>query len=328
MTFIPPAKAWTLLPPTVDDLPSALEMFNLCSLKMVGTADLKYDVILNEWTAPHMNLAEDVRIAVLPDGQVVGAMEVWNSSPYVRSWLWGRVHPAYEGQGIGTDLLHWGEARARENVAKAERDTHITMQLGTYPNPLAEALFGQEGFTHIRYSFTMKRTMTGPPEPPEVPQGIVIRPIRAPEEYEAIHRAETEAFRDHWGYILRPFEASFRDLMHSVSDPTHDPSLWYVAIDGDDVAGLILCKMHLEETAWITIVAVRKPWRKRGLGLALLYHAFGEIYRRGQRTIQLDVDAENLTGALRLYQRAGMDVYRQFALYEKVIREGREIQTR
>jgi ribosomal protein S18 acetylase RimI-like enzyme len=69
---------------------------------------------------------------------------------------------------------------------------------------------------------------------------------------------------------------------------------------------------------------VRRPWRKRGLGLALLNHSFGEFYRRGYRRVGLGVDAQNLTGALRLYEKAGMraDPARRFSVYEKELRLG------
>jgi hypothetical protein len=39
------------------------------------------------------------------------------------------------------------------------------------------------------------------------------------------------------------------------------------------------------------------------------------------------VDAYNLTGALRLYERAGMRMYRKFNTYEKELRAGVELST-
>ena len=76
---------------------------------------------------------------------------------------------------------------------------------------------------------------------------------------------------------------------------------------------------------WVNILGVRRPWRKRGIGVALLEHSFGEFYRRGILKAGLGVDAESLTGALRLYEKAGMHVHLIFDNYEKTIREGREI---
>ena len=56
---------------------------------------------------------------------------------------------------------------------------------------------------------------------------------------------------------------------------------------------------------------MRKPWRRRGLGETLLRAAFRELYLRGRRRVGLGVDAENVTGALRLYERVGMHVMRR-----------------
>jgi ribosomal protein S18 acetylase RimI-like enzyme len=77
----------------------------------------------------------------------------------------------------------------------------------------------------------------------------------------------------------------------------------------------------------VNSLSVRRPWRRRGLGLALLQHAFGEFYRRDTMTVALGVDAQSLTGATRLYERAGMHVDRQYAVYEKELRPGRELCT-
>jgi ribosomal protein S18 acetylase RimI-like enzyme len=66
---------------------------------------------------------------------------------------------------------------------------------------------------------------------------------------------------------------------------------------------------------------VRRPWRQRGLGLALLLHSFNNFYQRGDRAVGLGVDAQSLTGATRLYEKAGMRVTRQHDLYEKIIRD-------
>jgi ribosomal protein S18 acetylase RimI-like enzyme len=72
-------------------------------------------------------------------------------------------------------------------------------------------------------------------------------------------------------------------------------------------------------------LGVRRAWRKRGVGLALLQHSFGEFYKRGTRKVGLGVDAQNLTGALKLYEKAGMHVHTAFDLFEKTVRSGREI---
>ena len=72
---------------------------------------------------------------------------------------------------------------------------------------------------------------------------------------------------------------------------------------------------------------MRRPWRHMGLGMALLLHSFREFYRRGTHKVGLSVDSQNLTGATRLYERAGMHVARQYDTYQKELRPGVELST-
>lgn len=78
---------------------------------------------------------------------------------------------------------------------------------------------------------------------------------------------------------------------------------------------------------WVDQLGVRRPWRRSGLGLALLHHTFGEFYRRGFTRVALGVDASSLTGATRLYERAGMYVARKYLTLEKELRPGVELGT-
>ena len=112
---------------------------------------------------------------------------------------------------------------------------------------------------------------------------------------------------------------------HTIKRESFDPALWFLALDGDEIAGVVLCYAPEEEDiGWVGQLAVRRPWRRRGLGPALLRHAFGEFYQRGRPAVGLGVDAANPSGATRLYERAGMRVVRQFDAYEKELRAGRD----
>jgi ribosomal protein S18 acetylase RimI-like enzyme len=109
-----------------------------------------------------------------------------------------------------------------------------------------------------------------------------------------------------------------------------DPELWFLAMDGDEIAGISLCRKQSWEDdnlGWVSSLAVRRPWRKRGLGLALLQESFNAFWQRGKKGVGLGVDAENLTGALRLYKKAGMKVHRQHNQYEKLLRPGKDLST-
>lgn len=68
---------------------------------------------------------------------------------------------------------------------------------------------------------------------------------------------------------------------------------------------------------------VRRAWRRRGIALALLRHSFAALYQAGKRKVSLEVDAENHTGATRLYEKAGMHVDRRQETFEKELRPGK-----
>jgi len=101
-------------------------------------------------------------------------------------------------------------------------------------------------------------------------------------------------------------------------------------VEGDQIAGMSLCSPKMTEDpdmGWVNVLGVRRPWRRRGLALALLHHTFGEFYRRGKARVGLGVDASSLTGALDLYKKAGMHPVRQYANFEKELRPGVDLST-
>jgi ribosomal protein S18 acetylase RimI-like enzyme len=149
------------------------------------------------------------------------------------------------------------------------------------------------------------------------PAGIELQPFIKDEHGVAVWQADNEAFRDHWGSHDRTYE----EWSHGkFGNPNFDPTLWMIAWDGNEVAGFSQNRLR-KGIGWIGTIAVRRPWRGKGLGIALLRHTFGEFYKRGTTTIGLGVDSANLTGATRLYQRAGMYVAGEFAMYEKELKE-------
>jgi mycothiol synthase len=343
-------EGFNLRPATLDDLEAAVEVFNACSRELIGVEN-KYTVEETglEWREPGFDLQIDTRLAIGPDGRVAAYCEVWNpDEPYVIAYCWGRVLPEFTGLGIGSYLMDWGESRAREAIQKAPPEARVALRaFSLTSDEKAVRLFTRAGLTRVRYFFRMVIGFEDPPPEPEWPAGISVRtlPDWVNESGETINavggssktraavQAIRESFQDHWGYVDRPFEEEYARWVHMMeNDKEFDPSLWFLALDGDDIAGVSYCKPKVDddhEMGLVQTLGVRRPWRKRGLGLALLQHSFCEFYRRGLRKAGLGVDAENLTGALRLYEKAGMrsDPARQFSVYEKELRPGIDLST-
>ena len=174
------------------------------------------------------------------------------------------------------------------------------------------------GYSLVRYFWRMKIKLQTAPSAINLPAGIELRPFIKDENGVVVWKADNEAFHDHW----ERHDRTFQEWSHAkFGNPNFDPTLWMIAWDGNEVAGFSQNRFR-KGIGWIGTIAVRRPWRGKGLGIALMRHTFGEFYRRGTPTISLGVDSANLTGATRLYKRAGMYVAGEFALYEKELRKG------
>jgi ribosomal protein S18 acetylase RimI-like enzyme len=152
---------------------------------------------------------------------------------------------------------------------------------------------------------------------PSWPEGVQVR-VFEPGDERVFYEVHQEAFEDTWEHISEPFDEWAHWLLEP---PAFAPELWFLAHEGGEPAGVAICHPHgtLSDTGWIRILAVRRPWRRRGLGRALLLNAFAEFRRRGFAAAGLGVDATSETGANRLYESAGMHVSARFDILEKVV---------
>lgn len=319
---------------TMEDLEAAVKMFNATSLNLIGVEKYPVDVIRVEWQEPGFNLETDTRVIETTDGRLVAYGDVWDiSDPHVNVSCWGRVLPEYTGIGLGSTLLAWEESRARQAIDKAPPEARVVMTCAIPSiDKVSQKLLQNAGFELIRYGLRMVIELNGLPTQPNWPPEIAVRTIRNGDE-RAIVQAINESFKDHWGYVEHPIEEEFEQWKHYMENSKDfDPELWFLAMDGCEIAAFSICEPRChddEEMGWVGVLGVRRPWRRRGLGQALLQHSFAEFYRRGKRKVGLGVDAQNLTGATRLYTKAGMrpDPAREYSIFEKELRPGVELRT-
>jgi mycothiol synthase len=326
------AENLTLRPPTWDDLPAVIDLLNAWWADLIGTRPFAGEMMRSEWTQPGFEFSRDCCLAVAGD-QLVGYGAIYSKAPYVNNYLFVRTHPAHYNRRIEEVLTAWGEARIAENLPLAPPTARVTIGCSNYtPHERGAHLLLDLGYRYVRSSYSMMIEMTSAPPEPIWPAGITVRGMIPNQEEEAVFRAMDEAFQDHWGYVEQPFAEVFARWLHYLrNNPVHDPEFFFLALDGDQIAGLALCvprDAEYPDMCWVDDLAVRRPWRRRGLALALLHHLFGECYRRGIPKVGLGVDASSLTGATRLYEKAGMHVFRQWDNYEKELRPGEDLATR
>jgi len=256
-----------------------------------------------------------------PDGQLAGFEAFNNIHEHASLNGDGYVHPGYRDLGIGSALLEKLDERARQEVPLAPADLRVFIRNGLDTGDKSgRAIHEAAGFKPIRYSWRMEITLENMPTNPAWPEGVELRPFISGQHDRLVFEAEQEAFADHWGHTPMDYEYWH---MRKVEREAFDASLWHIAWAGDQVAGVSECRMR-GGIGWVGTLGVRRPWRKKGLGMALLLHSFSEFHKRAEKTIGLGVDASNPTGATRLYERAGMHVASEFVIFEKEYRPGRE----
>lgn len=305
-----------------SDLDAVTQLiFEACAADGDTVVAVTADELKHEWQTPGFNLEQDAFLVEAYDGRIIGYEEFFNEYEHAKLRTDGYVHPDFKGRGTGTSLLRIIEQRARDEMTLAEPDVRVSLRsIIDNRDPVSHELHKNEGYQPLRYHWRMEIVLDVPPPEPKFPEGIELRPFIKGEHDVALWQAQNEAFRDHWGshdVTLEEWKRSRFD------DPEFDSTLWPIAWDGDEVAGFSLNRYRMG-IGWIRTLGVRRPWRKRGLGEALLLHSFGEFYKRGTKTIGLGVDAQNPTGATRLYQKVGMYAASEYVTYEKELRPGRE----
>jgi len=307
----------TMRAATMDDSGAVAGLIEASDLEEFGEPEYSEGDLRGEWEDDDLPL--DTRLILTGDGQVVGYGNVYTRGP-ARIDAEGYVHPRFYGRGIGSALIRWTEARAADHLATAPPELRVVLNNATSArNPGATALLTANGYAPVRYFWQMRAHLDAPPPAPQWPAGIAVRPVVSEADVRAVYEALEESFRDHWGHHPRTFEEWQRD-----NKDAPDHSLWFLAMDGEQVAGAAVCRMFLETIGWVGSLGVRRPWRGKGLGKAMLRHVMTEFYGRGTTTIGLGVDAANPTGATRLYERAGMGVKSEYAVFQKELRAGEE----
>ena len=256
-----------------------------------------------EWS--ELDLARDAR--VVRDGDRVVGYGVVRE----RGELWrveGYVHPDAHGRGIGR-LIATG---LDEDAARggARRIQNGVLEADSAARRLLESL----GYTAVRVFREMRIELEAPPPAPEWPDGLRVVPFDPKHDALEFHAANLEAFADSWDFMARDFESWSKVDLES---ERFDPTLWCVVRAGDEIAAGTICTGDTYGGGFVHALFTRRPWRRQGVGAALLADSFRRFWERGEHSVGLGVDAASDTGAFRLYERAGMTPALGWVMYEK-----------
>jgi len=297
----------TLRAPALDDVDAVVEVINRASRELRGRNDVDANAVEGWWAQPPpFDLARDAVVAV-QDGRIVGYGDLGDQANDgsvlwldVRGGAMPELHAELERRAL--------DRRAPDGVVRAiadESDSELAV------------ILAERGYHRIRASYRMGIDLRGRAFSPDWPPRAVVRTSVEGVDEPLLHRIGEESFADHWGHTPTPYE-EWLHWLRSMGEG--DPSLWFIAEVEGIPAGIAICRPYAHgnpDCGWVSVLGVLREHRRTGLGTALLTHSFGELQRRGRLSTELGVDAESMTGAVGLYERAGMRVLWQWDIWER-----------
>lgn len=272
--------------------------------------------------SPGLNPSLDVFVAEVPGLGPVGYAEgQFIGDPDQLCYRTrGSVHPDWRGQGIGQELLNrlWQRAQLLSSLARGRPVTLTARALVSQPGAIA--LFENFSMRPVRHFLELNRDLTcGLPEL-RLPQGIQLQRWSDRRSYRAVWAAFNEAFTDHWS----PIPETFKMFEHHIRSRVYDLKYSWVAWDGQQVAGASLNRMGAETAAlrdqnqgYVSQLFVRRPWRRFGIGTALLVATMQAACQAGHTALGLNVDADNLSGAVPFYESLDFYRNREWIIYQR-----------
>ncbi|MGH2681650.1 MAG: GNAT family N-acetyltransferase [Actinomycetota bacterium] len=306
-------SGYRLRPPKVDEASDIDRLAAEADAALGAPPSLSEDLIRQLWARPRFVLETDAWVVEL-GRSLIGYAEVWDMHP-TRLSAFVVVHPDHTGRGIGSALAALVEGRAGE---KASGNLRLFSAVLTQDEAAAQLLAGR-GYTWARRFWHMEAELERGVRAATPPSGIELRHLDPESDVPAAHRILEEAFEDHWDHSPTPFE-EFLDL--NIHQDDFDPALWIVAVDAGEPVGVLSASAHTDR-GWVSELGVLRSHRGRGIATAMLRESFAQFERRGLPRVRLNVDSDNLTGAVSLYERVGMRVVTSYDLWARAIEGSR-----
>jgi ribosomal protein S18 acetylase RimI-like enzyme len=312
---------WTIRRPTLDDVPAILEMVHASDIAAVGEPDFTLDEVREELTGPNTDMSRDSWVALDATGRIVGWAYPRNPTGKARDFIEVYVWPEI-GLAAQRPLLDLILRRMPERAAELGHQVYA-VRAAAIPNETVyiEAL-GDAGFTFLKQHARMQMPLDGvSPVAPEPPAGVVVRPVRIDDEAETrrFHAVIEESFQDS-DHPAMAYQ-DWREQYEAESGVAFDE--WFVAEVDGVIAGALQSGGsggdEENDEGWVKFLAVLRPYRKRGVGEALLRRAFATYAANGRAKAGLGVDLANPTDAASLYRKVGMTPLYQANVYQTTV---------
>jgi ribosomal protein S18 acetylase RimI-like enzyme len=230
------------------------------------------------------------------------------------------VHPAHQWRGLEASLLEWIERYAADIAAGATAGARVSLGVWCDRRDRRAELYRAAGFAQVRSFLRLRLALDDLPADDldyAPPPGLEVRRFTRGRDERALWATGEDAFAEHFRFSDQPFE----EWLPSTLTDEADTDLWFTAWDDDQMIGYVIGYVE-PYGGYVDQLGVRRPWRHRGVGSLLLLTAFAALRERGCASAVLGVDADNASGAVGLYERAGMRVSLVHDFYEKILRDG------
>ena len=301
----------TIRSPRLEDAKEVFSLVIACDTFDFGAPDFDLQELLDMWSG--FDMENNVWVVENKDKELVGYAFLEEDSEE-KIFSYGFVLPTARGIGVGTMLLNAIEERTKLLAASSGRTKRLQNLIPTFCEE-AQSLLKARGFMPVRFYKRMSIRMEEAPPTPIIPEGITITTFVADQDERSVYDAYVETFTDHWDFDAPIFEA----WLEKTKLASFQSKWWLIARnEKGEIVGFALSRMN-EDTLFINHIGVRRPYRGRGLGMALLQKALHASYFAGQSVVSLGVDAANPSGAYRLYEKVGMKTIHETTLCEMTI---------
>ncbi|MEO3820035.1 GNAT family N-acetyltransferase [Plantactinospora sp. B24E8] len=313
-------SGWSVRRPTLDDVPAILAVVHASDIAAVGHPDFSADDVREALTAPGSDPTRDSWLAVAPDGKVVGWSYLEDAVTGIRESVTVYVHPE-RGVAAERPLLARQLARSARRAAESGADRTTVRAMAVPTESRWIATLRAAGFGFVKRYARMRRSLAGlSAVPPSPPAGVTIRPVRAADEAElrTFHRILDTAFRDTDDHQPTSYE-QWRARVAALPSVSWDE--WLLAVvDGEPAGALRSADQNLDQNeGWVKALAVLRPYRRRGVGAALLGHAFARYAGKGREYAGLGVDLTNPNQPVRLYRSVGLTTRYEVDTLERTV---------
>jgi mycothiol synthase len=304
------------------DLSAIADLINTCEEVDRLDQGTSISELQQEFNEPSLDKARDICLWEDANGKLITVAQLWISEPaeVIDGWLSFHIHPDARGGDLEAAAIAWGEMRMRE--VSAVRGSPVKLRSSARADECDRiSLLTSCGFKADRYFFRMARSLSEPIPEPQFPEGFWLREFPGEQDSEAWVEMFNQSFIDHWNH----HDLTVDKFKYDLAKPDYRNDLDLIAVDSDGTfVAFCYCIISQEENdrtgrneGWIGVLGTRRGFRKIGLGRAMLLAGLHRLEAAGVETAILGVDAENPSGALRLYESAGFHKIRDSISYVK-----------